>query len=572
MIARSRISLIDSKMAACASIDPEVASLFGETSDEESFDGFGEGELDSESDIDFDGLQPEEDEPSYNTEDEDEEAQWTAQLTRVRVPRFNAETGITFDVDNPNELDVFLNFIDNHLWDLMVEESNRNAKEKLGDRFSSFRRITREELKAFIGINIIMGINRLPNYALFWSTDDFFGNHGIKRTMPKNRYEELVSYLHFNDSSQGPARGDANYDRLYKVRPIFDYILNKCKTNFKPTKNISVDEGMIAFQGRLSFRQYMPAKPTKYGIKVWMAADSSNGYVLNFDVYLGKEGTHRRIYGLGYDVTKLIRPFMNKNHHVYFDNFFSSTTLLEHLEANKTYACATVRCNRKDLPRCAKEKLRPGQKVVSQKGNVMFTKWHDKWDVSVLSTNNCNTLSADIVVNRNNDQQVTKPAVVDMYNKNMGGVDLADQLRQYYSVGRSSRRWYRYIFWFLVDLSICNSFILFNNYRLGQGQGKVKQLNFRINLAKQLIGGFSCTASLGHATKHRKIENLSFSAANVNRHFSVHIEGRKKVCVQCKRVGRKTPKGRSVETSFQCLQCNVPLCKTCFNAFHMYDD
>ena len=75
----------------------------------------------------------------------------------------------------------------------------------------------------------------------------------------------------------------------------------------------------------------------------------------------------------------------------------------------------------------------------------MFTKWHDKRDVSVLSTN-CNPLAADIVVNRNNDQQVTKPAVVDMYNKNMGGVDLADQLRQYYSVGRSSRRWYRYIF------------------------------------------------------------------------------------------------------------------------------
>ena len=390
--------------------------------------------------------------------------------------------------------------------------------------------------------------------------------------MSKNRYEELVCYIHFNDSSKEPPRGDANYNRLYKIRPIFDYILNKCKSNFKPTKNISVDEGMIAFRGRLSFRQYMPAKPTKNRIKVWMAADSSNGYVLNFDVYLGKEGTQHRIYGLGYDVVmKFIRPFMNKNHHVYFDNFFSSTTLLEHLEANGTYAYATVRCNRKDLPWCAKEKLRPGQKVISQKGNVIFTKWHDKRDVSILSTN-CNPLAADIVVNRNNDQQVTKPAVVDMYNKNMGGVDLADQLRQYYSVGHSSRRWYRYIFWFLIDLSICDSFILYNNYRLGQGQRKVKQLNFRINLAKQLIGSFSSTASLGHATKRRKIDDLSFSAANVNRHFSVHIEGRKKVCVHCYRVGRKTPKGRSVETSFQCLQCSVPLCKTCFNAFHMYKD
>jgi len=46
---------------------------------------------------------------SHNTEDEDEEAQWTAQLTRVRVPRFNPERGITLVVDNPNELHVFLN-------------------------------------------------------------------------------------------------------------------------------------------------------------------------------------------------------------------------------------------------------------------------------------------------------------------------------------------------------------------------------------------------------------------------------------------------------------------------------
>ena len=49
----------------------------------------------------------------------------------------------------------------------------------------------------------------------------------------------------------------------------------------------------------------MPAKPNKYGIKFWMAADSSNGYVLNFDVYLGKELDGRlRIYGLGFDVVQ----------------------------------------------------------------------------------------------------------------------------------------------------------------------------------------------------------------------------------------------------------------------------
>ena len=43
----------------------------------------------------------------------------------------------------------------------------------------------------------------------------------------------------------------------------------------------------------------MQAKPTKYGIKVLMATDSSNGYVLNFDVYLGEEANWRRIFSLG---------------------------------------------------------------------------------------------------------------------------------------------------------------------------------------------------------------------------------------------------------------------------------
>lgn len=453
------------------------------------------------------------------------------------------------------------------MWDIIVEESNRYAQQKLGDRFANFHRITRVELKAFIGINVIMGIMRLPNYALFWSTDDFFGNKGIKRTMTKNRFEELSCYLHFSDSTKEPARGDVNYDRLFQVRTVIDYVRGKCENNLNPSKNISVDEGMIAFRGRLSFRQYMPAKPTKYGIKVWMATDSSNGYGLNFDVYLGMEANQRRIYGLGYDVvTKLIQPYMNKNHHIYFDNFFSSVTLLEHLETNGTYACATVRCNRRDLPQCAREKLRPGEKVVSQKGCVVFTKWHDKRDVSVISSN-CSPLAVDVVVSRRN-QNVSKPAVVDLYNKHMGGVDRADQIRQYYSVGRSSYKWYRYLFWFLIDISICDSFILYNSYRAGQGQGKVKQLLFRTNLAKQLIGGFSSAASATHSTKRHKIENLSLEVENANRHFIERINGRKKVCVQCRRVGRRTEGGHKVQSSFKCLQCDVALCKTCFHDYH----
>lgn len=164
----------------------------------------------------------------------------------------------------------------------------------------------------------------------------------------------------------------------------------------------------------------MPVKPTKYRIKVWMATDSSNGYMLNFDVYLGKELGQRQIHGLGYDVvTKMITPFMNKNHHVYFDIFFSSVRLSEHLWVQKTYACAPVQINRKDLSPCARQKLRPGQQVFRQKGKLVFTKWHNKRDVSVISSN-LSPNAPDAVIQRHNDQ-VCNPAVISLYNENMGG-------------------------------------------------------------------------------------------------------------------------------------------------------
>ena len=507
-------------------------------------------------------------------EGDPDDLQWTDQLSDLSFPEFVSATGINFQFPNdPQPVDFFLAFVGNDLLDKIVTETNLYARQNLAgspERLAKFHPFTLAEIKAFIGVNIIMGIAKLPCISLYWSSDDFFGNVGIKKVMSKNRFEEISKFLHFNDSSLEVARGTPGHDRLFKVRPVIDYVRTKCENNFSPTKNLSVDEGMVAFKGRLSFRQYMPVKPTRYGIKVWMAADSSNGYVLNFDVYLGKDEGHRRIHGLGYDVvTKMITPFMNKNHHVYFDNFFSSVKLLEHLLAKKTFACATVRVssNRKHLPTCAQQKLRPGEKIVRQKGKVVFTKWHDKRDVSVISSN-VSPNSPDVVIQRNNQEQF-KPAVVDLYNKNMGGVDLADQLRKYYSITRTSVKWYRYLFWFAIDVSICDAFILYNHHRVGEGKAKIRQLDFRSVLSKQLVGGFTSRVSGAQSSKRRKIEKFALEKGNAGKHFIEKIKGRKRQCVRCKRVGNKTQSGRSVETTFQCVQCGAALCQVdCFAAFH----
>ena len=59
-----------------------------------------------------------------------------------------------------------------------VEQSNLYAHQN-GRNFT----VTKEELKAFLGINFVMAINKLPTIAEYWRVDNLIGNDGIQNTM-----------------------------------------------------------------------------------------------------------------------------------------------------------------------------------------------------------------------------------------------------------------------------------------------------------------------------------------------------------------------------------------------------
>lgn len=145
---------------------------------------------------------------------------------------------------------------------------------------------------------------------------------------------------------------------------------------------------MIKWTGRLSFKQYLPAKPIKRGIKVWMRCDSENAFLTDFDIYLGK-GTANSEHGLGHDVvTKLTRDLTGKYFRVFFYNYFTSVQLMQDLLADRIYACGTVRMNRRGFPDDLKGRLRlqRGQSMTRQKGNLTASVWQDKKPVAFLST------------------------------------------------------------------------------------------------------------------------------------------------------------------------------------------
>ena len=106
-------------------------------------------------------------------------------------------------------------------------------------------------------------------------------------------------------------------DKLWKIRRFMDLLLAQFQALYEVNGYVSVDESMVKYKGRLSFRQYLPMKPVKWGTKVWVMAESSTGYVNNFQVYTGaivgktETGLAHRI------VSDLAQPYFGSNLCVY---------------------------------------------------------------------------------------------------------------------------------------------------------------------------------------------------------------------------------------------------------------
>lgn len=113
-------------------------------------------------------------------------------------------------------------------------------------------------------------------------------------------------------------------------------------------RELSVDESVTGTKCRLSFIQFMKAKTTKWGVKVWICAVSRNGYISVFDIYTGKDPSkplHPK--GLGYDVVMhLTENYYRKGYLLFTDNFYTSPILWKDLLDKKIYLTGTVRTNR----------------------------------------------------------------------------------------------------------------------------------------------------------------------------------------------------------------------------------
>ena len=101
------------------------------------------------------------------------------------------------------------------------------------------------------------------------------------------RFEQTFRFLHVANSNLQVDHDKPGYDRLFKVRKLLDLVLPHFESEYVLYRQITVDEAMIPFKGRLRFKQYMKAKPVKWGIKFYTPSDSINHlFISNKTIHL----------------------------------------------------------------------------------------------------------------------------------------------------------------------------------------------------------------------------------------------------------------------------------------------
>ena len=145
------------------------------------------------------------------------------------------------------------------------------------------------EIKKFLAALIGMGLVNLPRLEDHWSTSWPYASGNFSSFFSRNRFSLIMRFLHLNDSAHYIPKGQPGHDPLYKIRPFMDPLLKNFKSAYQLGKEIAVDESMIGYKGRLSFIQYLPNKPTKWGMKAFVLADSISAYTWGWKIYTGKK-------------------------------------------------------------------------------------------------------------------------------------------------------------------------------------------------------------------------------------------------------------------------------------------
>ncbi|XP_030290878.1 piggyBac transposable element-derived protein 4-like isoform X2 [Sparus aurata] len=493
------------------------------------------------------------------------------------------DPGPTFDITATwTPLALFQLFFSASVVRTIIDNTNTNAARRIeaGSKFT-WKTLTVKEFYMLLCVVVFTGLVHVHHRGDYWRKQWPYNFHFPHEKMSRDRFETILWSLHLSNPKQDVdndrKRNTPDYDRLFKIKPLYTDIVAACKAHFQPSQNICIDERMVASKARISMKQYMRNKPTKWGYKLFVLADSATGYTWNFSVYTGKSDRSNvsPARDLSYSSVVDLLPYslLGGGYILYVDNFYTSPALFTDLHQKHIACCGTIRRNRVGFPQTSANDFpkRPerGDMRWIRRGKLLFVKWMDTREVTLCSTLH-QTFSGKTVQRKVKEggvwstKAVPVPDAVVDYNKSMGGVDLSDALIGYYTVRHKTMEWYKTFFYHFVDIAIVNSFLLQKELCRMKSLPVLTQKAFREQLATEMLafaeGSSSTSAPASSSTP-------APASSCMPRYYSTDASQSRRYCKRCQNAGIKR-----VKTPIYCRKCNVPLCltakKNCFEQWH----
>lgn len=462
----------------------------------------------------------------------------------------SSEINPNISISGNSPIDYFKYFCDSSLVQRIIEETNRYATQNhpvQSLHMKAWCPVTRNEFENFLGLSILMGHVRKGELHSYWSTDPLMHTPIFGQIMSRDRYFQILRYLHFHDNNDNSE--NVNHP-LVKVKPVIDHLQATFSAALIPGKNLCIDESLLLWKGRLRFKQYIPLKRNRFGIKLFEIVDCETGFVLNFIVYTGADTDYQK-FGLritGDIVAHFLQPYFYKGHVMYVDNWYTSPALADMLHDRDTGLCGTVKANRKGMPKL-ENKLARGEVQVAHNNVWMTIKWEDKRSVRMLSSVHELDFCATGKKNHRTNEDIIKPTCVYEYNQNMGGVDNIDRQLSLTQTVRKTMKWYRKLFFHLIDLCLSNAHAL---YKM-RNEGHTPFPSFRLQVARSLLKLDADESIISR--------NVCPPNRLVGRHFPSNATSRRCQLCSLRKITRRT--------KYMCSSCETPLCVApCFEQYH----
>lgn len=423
------------------------------------------------------------------------------------------------------------------------------------------------ELKGFIGLLVYTAVFKSGEesvHSLF--ATDGTGREIFRCTMTKERFLFLLQALRFDDPSDREER--KKDDKAAPISNVFQKFVNNCQELYTPGALLCVDEMLVPFRGRCSFKMYMPKKPNKYGIKVQCLTDARTHYLLNAYIYTGKgcdgkcltEQERKNLLIPTQAVLTLAKPHLHSNRNITTDNWYSSVELSKELLKKGLTTVGTLKKNKNEVP----AQFLPNKNREEKSSLYGFTEeltllsYVPKQNKSVIMISSMHHGTED-------DPESGKPEIISFYNQTKGGVDTVDQLCANYSSTRRSRRWPMKIFYTIVNVSAgVNGYILHQAY---SSTPRLIRMDFMKELAKALVSPLmQQRVQKGFIGQELKlsIKRILRIEEEAVPHIEEVFENRKRCGFCPPRLGRKTKYPCKKCGKPICLECTRKLCAVCF--------